>query len=118
VRFLLDEDLPPRSAEIARAHGLEAVSVHEIGRRGLGDDEQLDFAAAERRVLVTRNRDDFIRLTVARFRTATPHAGVLIVARSLPNHRPEVIAGALAEWASRYRESGHPLDYTLDFLGG
>ena len=34
LRFLLDEDLPPSTAEISRNLGLDAVSVHEVGRRG------------------------------------------------------------------------------------
>lgn len=55
-------------AESARGPGLDAVSVHEIGRRGFGAAEQLDFAARDDRVFPTRNRDDFILLTVEAFR--------------------------------------------------
>jgi hypothetical protein len=47
VRPLVDEDLPPKVAEVARGLGLNAVSVHEIGRRGLSDVAQLHFAMAE-----------------------------------------------------------------------
>ena len=50
MRFLLDEDLPPLAAEITRGLGLEVTSVHELGRRGIGDRDQLRFAAAEDRV--------------------------------------------------------------------
>ena len=44
MRFLLDEDLPPLAAEVARGLGLDAVSVHELGRRGNMDRDQLRFA--------------------------------------------------------------------------
>ena len=98
MKFLLDEDLPPRAAEIARNLGLDAVSVHEISRRGYADDEQLRFAVREERIFITRNRDDFLLLTIEFYRTGKPHPGVLIVPRSLSNDRAERIAHALKRW--------------------
>jgi predicted nuclease of predicted toxin-antitoxin system len=98
MRFLLDEDLNPAMAEVARGLGLDALSVHEIGRRGFRDGEQLRFSTAEGRVFVTRNRDDFLRLALTFFQTGEEHAGILIVPRSLPNHQPERIAHALNRW--------------------
>src|ERR1700730_8901408 len=96
--FLLDEDLNPAVAEIGRGLGLEVVSVHEIDRRGFADEQQLRFAMGEGRVFVTRNRDDFLRLTIALFLAGEVHAGILIVPQSLPNHLPDRIAHALARW--------------------
>lgn len=58
MRFLLDEDLGPAIAEIARGLGLDVLSIHEIDRRGLPDEEQLRFAASQGRIFLTRNRDD------------------------------------------------------------
>lgn len=113
MRFLLDEDVHPVAAEAARGLGLDVTSVHEIGRRGFSDEEQLRFAAFQQRVLVTRNRDDFIRLTLAFFQTGEPHAGLLIVPYSLPNHRPERIAHALKDWAERTSDPG---SHFIDFL--
>jgi predicted nuclease of predicted toxin-antitoxin system len=116
VRFLLDEDVNPAVAEIARGLGLDTISVHEIDRRGLPDHEQLQWAAREARVFVTRNRDDFIRLTVERFRTGEAHAGLLIVPRSLPNDQPERIAHALLERSAGLAEV-ETAAYLIDFLG-
>lgn len=113
MRFLLDEDLNPSIAEIARGLGLDVVSVHEIDRRGFPDEEQLRFATVEQRVLVTRNRDDFIRLTVSLFQTGELHAGLLIVPYSLPNNLPERIAHALKRWQER---GGDPGPHFVDFL--
>lgn len=115
MRFFLDEDVNPAVAEIARRRGLDAVSVHEIDRRGLSDEEQLRFSAREGRLLVTRNRDDFIQLTVSFFQASQPHAGLLIVPRSLPNRDPERIAGALLRWVDEKAGSGEA-DYRIDFL--
>jgi len=115
VRFLLDEDLPPKVAIIARSLGLDAISVHHIGRTGLSDEDQLRFNASQARILVTRNRDDFIALTHRAYATNAPHHGVLLVPRSAPNTRPEKIAHALADWVSRCA-TGHPGAGFVDFL--
>ena len=113
MRFLLDEDLTPAIAEIARGLGLDVISVHEIDRRGYSDEEQLRFSASQQRIFLTRNRNDFLRLTTAFFQTGEAHAGLLIVPHSLPNHRPERIAHALKRWEARAVDSG---SYFVDFL--
>lgn len=115
MRFLLDEDLPPGAAEIARNLGLDVISVHEISRRGYADDEQLRFAAIEGRVFLTRNRDDFLLLTVEFYRVGEPHPGLLIVGRNLPNDRPERIAHALKRWTDA-REPTSASSGVVDFL--
>ena len=116
MKFLLDEDVHPGMAEIGRGLDLDVVSVHEIGRRMLTDTEQLEFAAGEGRVMVTRNRDDFIEATVAFFRARQPHAGVLIIPHTLPNADPERMAHALAGWCVKREEVGGLEPYTIDFL--
>ncbi|HKI01183.1 MAG TPA: DUF5615 family PIN-like protein [Thermoanaerobaculia bacterium] len=113
MRFLLDEDLNPNVAEVARGLGLDVLSVHEIDRRGFADEEQLRFSAAQARIFVTRNRDDFIRLTISFFQTGELHSGLIIVPRSLPNHLPERIAHALKRWQER---PGDPGPHFIDFL--
>jgi uncharacterized protein with PIN domain len=113
MRFLLDEDLNPAVAEIGRGLGLDVVSVHEIDRRGFPDEEQLRFAIGDRRTLVTRNRDDFLRLTRTFFEAGEFHQGLLIVPYSLPNRRPELIAHALGRWVDR---PGDPGPHFVDFL--
>lgn len=93
------------------------VSVQEIERRSLEDADQLRYAAQEDRALVTRNRDDFRRLTVDFFEAREPHGGVLILPFSIPNNRPEQIASALERYAeSSPGERMQP--YTFDFLQG
>jgi predicted nuclease of predicted toxin-antitoxin system len=115
LRFLLDEDVKPEVAEMAGSLGLDVVSVHGLGRTGRSDEEQLEFAAAEGRILVTRNRDDYIALTRVCFATNRPHHGVLIVPWSLPNNATSAIARAIAGWAERYGGSDPGVGF-LDFL--
>lgn len=120
VGFLLDEDLSPEVARIGRGLGLDVQSVHELGRRGLSDSEQLERAAADGRVFVTRNRDDFLHWSREFYQAGRAHAGILIVSRRLPADRPGRIAHALARWteAARKRTSTDVLPpYTVDFLG-
>lgn len=118
-RFLLDADLSPRAAHVGRALGLDVLSVYECGRGELRDDEQLRLAAADGRLFVTRNRNDFLRWTAEFARTAEPHAGVLIALRSIPATRPEPLAHALRHWVTSWtaREGGATLGpYFVDFL--
>ncbi len=116
MKFLLDEDLNPDVAEIGRGFVLDVISVHEIDRLGLDDRRQLKLASRDERIFLTRNRDDFIKLTVEFFRAGAQHSGVLIVPYSLPNHQPKRIARALRSWYERQRQHGEPGPYIIDFL--
>jgi predicted nuclease of predicted toxin-antitoxin system len=113
VRFLLDEDLNPLVAEVGRGLGLDVISVHEIDRRGFTDEEQIRFAIGEGRIFVTRNRDDFIRLTVSMYRAEEFHYGLVIVPHTVPNQQPERIAHALERQADRLGTLGR---HFVDFL--
>jgi predicted nuclease of predicted toxin-antitoxin system len=118
-RFLLDEDLDPKIAAAARGLGLDVVSVQEAGRRGLADDDHLRWAARERRVIVTRNRDDYIEWTALFFQRGEDHAGVLIVPAALSMQRPERVAHAMERWVRRVAErfGNVPLSpYFVDYL--
>ena len=114
MKFYLDEDLSPKIAGILRKSGIDALSAHEVGRRGASDQKQLDFGATEKRCLVTRNRDDFIRLTVRFFNDQRPHCGVLIVPHTLPGDQFSRIASLIRKFSSRHQRGLAP--YSIAFL--
>lgn len=119
MRFLLDENIHPRVAEAAWEEDVDAVSVVDLRRRGLADREQLEFAAEQGRIMVTRNRGDYIHWTREFYHAGEPHAGVLLVADGLPNDQPENIARALRRWALAYGGFSEDDDfgpYHVDFL--
>ena len=120
-RFLLDEDLRPSIAVVARGIGLDVKSVHELGRLGVSDEDQLRWAAHVGRIVLTRNRDDFIEWTTTFFQRGEAHAGVLIVPTLLSIQRPERTAHALDRWVEHMREllgERRLSPYFIDFLEG
>jgi predicted nuclease of predicted toxin-antitoxin system len=114
MKFSLDEDLSPKIAQILRKNGVDALSCHEEGMIEASDRQQLEFAAKEKRCLVTRNRDDFIKLTLQFFNDHRPHYGVLIVPHTIPGDQFARIARLLKAFASRHPSGLEP--YSVDFL--
>jgi len=60
----LNEHLSPRLAMQLRMHGYDVTSTLEMGMVGVDDDEQLAFAVAEQRAIVTFNHKDFAAPTI------------------------------------------------------
>lgn len=114
MKYYLDEDISPTVARLLRDRGIDAVSAHDVGTQGLSDTEQLDQAASENRCVVTRNRNDFLRLTVQAFEGHRRHCGVLIVPYTLPGDRFAQIADALSAYAAKHLAGLPP--YTIDFV--
>lgn len=114
MKFYLDEDLSPKIAVLLRKGGTDAVSAHEVGMCQASDKEQLAFAARDNRCLVTRNRDDFIKLTVQFFNDRRLHGGVLIVPHTLPGDQFSRIANLIKKFSSQHGRGLAP--YSIAFL--
>jgi predicted nuclease of predicted toxin-antitoxin system len=77
IRFHLDEHIDPAIASALRRHGIDVTTPVEAGLLAASDDAHLDFALAERRVLVTSGAD-FLRL----HRLGRQHAGIVYLPHS------------------------------------
>lgn len=83
IRLYLDEDIFKDVAQALRMRGFDAVSVHELGRQGFSDTEQLDYAATESRAVFSFNAVDYLALHREYRSSAKAHAGI-IVSKQLP----------------------------------
>ena len=114
MKYYLDEDLSPKIAEMLRKQNVDCISVHEVSMVQASDLEQLMVAAKNKRCFVTKNRNDFIRLTVQFFNDHIPHYGVLIIPHTIPGDQFARISDKLVNYAHKHPEGMMP--YTVDFL--
>ena len=53
MRFLVDADLPRRTAGLIRSYGHESEDVRDVGLGGAGDGQVAEYARAQRMCLLT-----------------------------------------------------------------
>lgn len=83
ICLYIDEDVHESVSPALRRHGYDVLTVHEAGRRGLSDAEQLTFAADENRALFSFNAADYIALHLAYLEQGRQHAGI-VVSKQIP----------------------------------
>jgi predicted nuclease of predicted toxin-antitoxin system len=71
VRFYLDQHLSHALAAGLRSRGIDVLTASDVGRCGLADPDQLAFATAEGRVMVSFD-PDYLALHAA----GVSHAGI------------------------------------------
>lgn len=113
-RFYLDENLSHRLGPLCRARGLDVTSTQELGRDRLSDPEQLRYAAAEGRILVTLDEWDLIQVTLEAAAAVRPHCGVLIVKWKVDRPAFGSFATALERFAAARPEG--MVAYELNWL--
>jgi len=76
MKFYSNENFPLPVVEALRKLGYDVLTSAEAGNanQGIPDDEVLQYAAAQHRILLTLNRRDFISL----HRTMPAHAGIVV----------------------------------------
>lgn len=78
MTLLLDEQLPAALAERLRGRGYDAVGVLELPElQSRPDQEVLEYATADRRVLLTENVRDFMLLHAEWRKGGASHFGLL-----------------------------------------
>ena len=78
IRLYPDQDVHKRVASGLRLRSFDAVSAHEVGRCGCTDEEQLSYAASERRTIFTYNTLDFLKLHITWLEQGREHFGVIV----------------------------------------
>jgi len=74
MRFLVDECSGPALAQWLQSHGHDVFSVYDEAR-GMDDDEIVQKAFAENRILVTNDKDFGEQV----YREQLPHKGVILL---------------------------------------
>lgn len=81
LRLYLDEDAADNALRRAlESAGFECLTVAHAGMRRRADSEQVAFAAANERVLFTKNTGDFVRLHADWMAEGRAHAGIVVLA--------------------------------------
>jgi predicted nuclease of predicted toxin-antitoxin system len=77
ARFYSNENFPIQTVRELGRLGHDVLTSHEAGNanRSVADEEVLQFAASQRRILLTQNRLHFLRLHQ---RAVSAHAGIVI----------------------------------------
>lgn len=114
MKLYLDEDISPKIADLLRKRGIDAVSAHEKDMIGASDEDQFLTAISEKRVMVTRNRNDYIALTVRFFEDMKPHYGLLIIPQTITGSNFSLLADLTSAYAKKHIEGLSP--YTIDFI--
>jgi predicted nuclease of predicted toxin-antitoxin system len=78
ARLHLDENMKPRVAARLRERGFDVTITDEVGLAGASDEEQLAYAAAAHRAIITFDTDDFPRLHAAYLEAGQEHWGIIV----------------------------------------
>ena len=79
VRLYLDEDSMDQDlVQALRARGVDVVSVLDAGTTGRTDEEHLNWATAQGRVLYSFNVGDFYYLHTSFLSQGKSHAGIVL----------------------------------------
>jgi predicted nuclease of predicted toxin-antitoxin system len=107
VNLLLDEHLSPKKiARPLRRAGHDVVAiVEDESARGMRDHELLARAAAEGRILVTRNPKDFTPILRRWSSTDVHHAGCILIWTFRTDQFSSIVKGVLAALAEEPDEA-------------
>ena len=83
IKYLLDADLPRALFQglKRRQPSLDVLRVQQVGLRTASDPDILAFAAAEGRIVVSRDKATMREFAAARIRDGEPMPGLLVVRR-------------------------------------
>jgi len=77
MRFLADEHID-KAVIVALKNRLDIISLDEIGKKGIDDNEIVEFAKSDNRIVITMD-SDFLRLHA----TGVRHKGIIFLTKLL-----------------------------------
>ncbi len=78
IKLYLDEMVPTDLARVLREYGYDVATAQEVGMLGKGDSEQLEYAGAQGRAILTFNIGDFAALHRSWEDGGSHHAGIIV----------------------------------------
>ncbi len=78
VSLYLDEMIPAVLAVVLRQYGYDVLTAKEAGMLAKSDEEQLAFAASNRKAIITFNIKDFVLLHQLRLSEGKKHFGIIV----------------------------------------
>ncbi len=83
--FFLAEGFRNFSGKFLKEKKFEVISAHDLGAKGLNDEQQLKIAINHRSLLITNNKRDFLEESKA---NQEEHFGIIII-----THQHKTISG-------------------------
>ena len=84
IDLYLDEDVNVVLADLLRARGFRVTTTQAAGQVGMTDENQLAFAASQRKAIMTHNRVHFEALAKRYYEERKTHSGIIIAVRRHP----------------------------------
>jgi predicted nuclease of predicted toxin-antitoxin system len=84
IEIYLDENVHVLIAKIINSHGFKAVTTQDVGRKGVSDSDQMEYAAKNGYAILTHDRADFEDLAAEYFASDKTHYGIVILADNSP----------------------------------
>lgn len=85
IALYLDEDVNVLVAALLRARGFDVQTTRDAGRLTASDEDQLTYAAAQDRALLSHNRADFESLHRQYMESGQHHSGIILAIRRPPH---------------------------------
>lgn len=84
AKVYLDEDVSALVATLLRARGFDVLTTYEADMPGRDDSDQLAYASASHRCIITHNRVHFERLHNECLAAGQTHHGIIVASRRSP----------------------------------
>ena len=84
IELYLDEDVNIMVADLLRSRGFVAETTRDGGQLGNNDREQLEYAIAHQKTILTHNRRDFELLAIEYAEAERSHSGIILAVRHSP----------------------------------